>query len=201
MESILVYPQQQEVSDAVTDHLRKAADDLRDKKQPPQHPTNVAAQLLRETYTGGSALADYVGASLGEHLVETLGLTEGRLYWSEGEKLWSVFYGEGQHLYGSYTSFQEMMDTMKVHGGIAVWADDEDTLERIQTLNLLDNPDAERLRGETLVARVREIMKHRAMSITNEGDGKGRAGDLAACAIYHAADAFRVEDLNEEDRG
>ena len=92
---------------------------------------------------GGSALADYVGESLSTHLVETLGMTEAKLYWNE-EGVWSVYYdkGEGQHLYGSYPSFQEMMDTMKGHGGIAVWAGDENTLERIRQDN------AKRMREE-----------------------------------------------------
>ena len=203
MESILVYPKQGEVSDAVTDKLRQAADLLRNDKQPPQHPANVAAGLLREMYVGGSALADYVGNSLGEHITDTLGLTPAKLHWNEEDSIWTVHWDNGTAdvLYGVYASYQQMLDAMQVHMGMAVWADDEDTLDRIHKLNLLDDPAAERLRGEALVARVKEIMQHRAVSITSEGDGGGRAADLAAVAIYRAADVFCEEDLNEEDGG
>ncbi len=199
----MIYPNRAQVQIDVVDHLRKAADFLAVDEESMRNPANVAALMLREMYTGGGTLSDYVGSSLGEYIVETLGLTEARLDWEEEEDVWMVRhhnYGR-ETLYGAYTSYQEMQDAVTASGVMAVFASDG-AWERICRLDLLDNPGAERLRGEALVSRVKEILRGAGAGI-REG---GRAGELAALAIHRASGQFSYEDLNcedlyEEDKG
>ncbi len=194
----MIYPNPTQVKIDVIQHLRKAAEFLTLEHLTRTHPSNVAACLLRETYVGGSMLADYVASSLGEHLVETLGLTEARLDWDPDESVWLVHHlaMEQETFYGGYNSYAEMLQAMATSGGMAVFASDG-AWERIRQLDLMDTPGAEQLTGEPLVERIREIMRGAGASIR----GGGRAGELAALAIYRASGQFAYKDLTPKEQG